>query len=209
MTASMAKLQLTRIAAWTAVALFMGCGDASADDTSDGGTRDDAACACSPDPASPTTFGIQALDCYCSRPGACLDYATASAVCRPFGSRLDVYPTCNLEVIGFQTNAFEPGVELVYDATTHAIVGASYISDTFRECGERRVSAIRAGTFPPADCARGERKWLCQSDGRHAGAADSAACVAIQLDGEILVGGLSRNGSSTGLGLARLTAGPS
>jgi hypothetical protein len=69
------------------------------------------------------------------------------------------------EVISVQTNAFEEGGHVVFDATTHELVGASYMGDTpSLECGATRVIGHRAGKLPPADCARGERKWLCRGD---------------------------------------------
>jgi len=193
MTVSIARLRLPTIVGWAAIlSLFAGCSDndvqgkcgkpVSAPCTHDSGQNEDAsfdkpsdaACACSVDPASSSnSVGIQSLDCYCSRSGACLDYATASAVCRPYPAYLFPYPACNLEVIRIQLNPYEGGIALIYDATTHALVGASSASDTpSLVCGDRRVVEFRAGTFPPADCARGAFANLCRGDGGDSGGGD-------------------------------------
>ncbi|MET0595731.1 MAG: hypothetical protein ABW133_23740 [Polyangiaceae bacterium] len=107
--------------------------------------------ACSPDPDLPSTFGWVSLDCACStRSAACLDYTTVIAACSP-NVQIVRYPSCNLEVLRY--NSSFDAYKMVYDATTHALVGTEFtVDDPSLPCGNSRVVGYRAGTFPPSDC---------------------------------------------------------
>ncbi len=142
-------------------------GDAIPDDvTSDSSpTADgDAGCACTP--GATGGKGTQPFACFCNRADLCLDYESARSNCRSGADAwLDVHPACNLEVISFPERLAE-GRKLVYDATTHMLVGGSYATDTLSlECGAERVIGYEAGTFPAADCAVSQRISLCGTDG--------------------------------------------
>jgi hypothetical protein len=145
-----------------------------ANDTSDGSpTPDgDAGCACTPGAAGGK--GTQPLACFCGEADRCLEYDLARSNCRSGAETwLDVHAACNLEVISFPERLAE-GRKLVYDSTTHMLVGGSFATDTLSlECGTEHVIGYEAGTFPAADCAVSQRTPLCGTDGGSDAATDA------------------------------------
>jgi hypothetical protein len=135
----------------------------------------DAGCACTP--AAAGEKATQSLACFCGRADLCLDYDSARSECRAGAETwLEVHAGCNLEVISFP-DGFAEGRKLVFDATTHALVGASYATDTLSlECGTQRVIGYQAGTFPSSACAVSQRISLCGADaGNDGGMGDGDA----------------------------------
>jgi len=158
--------------------LFVGCADRSPIDNHDAALPDvdartpdvpsdpDAGCTCTTGDGGWKDLGVvETLACFCAWPSACLDYATALASCRAFANdSLEVYTACNLEVIRFP-GTYDGGRALVYDATTHELVGGRYASDTPSfECGSARVIGRRAGIFPPEGCALTRTVRICPPD---------------------------------------------
>jgi hypothetical protein len=155
--------------------------DASADDVISDASRtpdSDAGCACTPGAAG--AKGTQSLACFCGGANLCLDYDSARSKCRDGAETwLDVHAACNLEVISFPDGLAE-GRKLVFDATTHMLVGGSYATDTLSlECGTERVIGYQAGTFPASDCAVSQRVSLCGTDAGSDAASDArdAGCT--------------------------------
>ncbi|MET0595732.1 MAG: hypothetical protein ABW133_23745 [Polyangiaceae bacterium] len=131
---------------------------------SSGGSCRDVDCSCLNEDAASDRFGTFSLECFCNAASACPDYTTARTNCRADVTH-QTYPSCNLEVIRHRYNLFSPGSSFVYDATTHALVGASYGNDIpVAMCGTRPVYGRRAGTQPAAGCTLGETLYPCRAD---------------------------------------------
>ena len=153
---------------------IVACGERplSQEDAGVTGTQDaplppiaDAPCPCTPGDSFNVPVTLS-LSCYCARTGGCPDYDTAVSTCyRVAVQTLDAYADCNLEVITTRTQ-FEAGTRLVYDATTHELVGASVGTDSLGfVCGAGRVSGFQAGLHPPADCAISRTEVRCRDAG--------------------------------------------
>jgi hypothetical protein len=175
-------------------------GDTTPDDVTWEGSVD-AGCACTPGAAGDK--GTLPLACFCSRADLCLDYDSARSNCRSGAETwLDVHAACNLEVISFPEGLSE-GRKLVYDATTHMMVGGSYGTDTLSlECGTERVIGYRAGTFPASDCAVSQRISLCGTDAGSDAAMDAgdAGCMCTTGDATLGPGIVSLGCYCGGLG---------
>ena len=105
---------------------------------------------------------------FCQQVG-CPTYDVAVTQCPfPFdGSSnrlvLSNYTACNLVAVervgGLDLSVY------VYDATTHEMVGASYVTDVDRfTCGPGRVFGLQAGVFPSSNCGIMSTQ-LCIGDG--------------------------------------------
>jgi hypothetical protein len=132
---------------------------------SSGGSCRDVDCSCSAGDAGWPRYGAVSRECFCDRPGTCPDYDTARTHCQPAETALLTYPSCNLEIIRFRYDLYSPGTSYVYDATTHALVGGSYGSDTsIGTCEGLPIIGRSMGAFPSADCPFGAIKLLCRPD---------------------------------------------
>jgi hypothetical protein len=102
----------------------------------------------------PTGKGVESLDCYCGRSPiptcfgwdlvrSCLDIDRFEEIV------FDTYESCNLVTVSY----FVSGLTKirVYDATTHALVGAGH-STSNSYCGSELVGVIEAGIFPAPCC---------------------------------------------------------
>ena len=122
----------------------------------------DAGCACAPgDP-----LGSQSFSCFCAD-DPCLSYDEAIRLCPPSpfpeDNRIDIHAACNLVVIEY--GGYDYG-RYVYDATTHALVGAMYGTDYDAYiCGSTRVFGVQAGKFPPSDCPVSQSAFRCVNGG--------------------------------------------
>jgi hypothetical protein len=120
----------------------------------------DAECACMPPDAQWGTGGIS-LSCFC-RDG-CMSFEAALVHCPlaiPDFNRVYEYDACNLVRMTFGGGF--GGSQLVYDATTHGLVGGSRSSDTpSYRCGARSVFGVVAGVFPPDDCPVSAERPRC------------------------------------------------
>jgi hypothetical protein len=131
---------------------------------SSGGSCGDVDCSCSVESSVDVKIGKVSLACFCST-SECPDYDTARSRCEPFEVILQTYPACNLELINHRFDPFSPGASYVYDATTHALVGASRGSDIpSLACGDTLVFSRGGGTLLPPECMPGETKFPCRSD---------------------------------------------
>ena len=144
-------------------------GDATPRDDGDGGDAaprgdGDGACVCEPDERH--EVGDTSLSCYCD--GRCLTYDQALTSCGsdspPAVNRVEDYEACNLVVITSGTS-IPGGGALVYDRTTHDLVGGSFSADypAFK-CSDASVFGVRAGTFPPPGCTRSRSVPRCPRD---------------------------------------------
>ena len=130
--------------------------DAAPTIDADGAIRTDGPCACTVIDGVVTAE----LSCYCrSGPKRCRTYDDALSSCGglfPYYNRIDTYADCNLVIIsvGDVLDRFD----YVYDATTHALVGAAHISDT----DPQAPCSWRGGIFPPATCAMSSRVERCR-----------------------------------------------
>src|SRR6185503_512851 len=101
--------------------------------------------------------GGLSLACFCSRENdLCRGYDATLADCfgaLPEFSRLEEYADCNLAVV--KNGWGLGGTSYVYDYTTHALVGASIVSDSPSfTCGAAQVFGYRAGSFPGPSCVQ-------------------------------------------------------
>jgi hypothetical protein len=130
-----------------------------------GGSCRDVDCSCFIADGESRPTATVSLDCLCTKSIGCPDYATARANCQPSETVLFTYPSCGLEIIRHRYDLYGPGASYVYDATTHALVGGFYGSDSaIGECGGKVIIGRRGGTFPPPDCKVGETKYVCRAD---------------------------------------------
>jgi hypothetical protein len=137
-------------------------------DARDARTTDrDGGCACTIDDGG--GFGYIPLACACGS-GTCPAYDVAINYCPPVrfpeDNRIDTYAGCNLVVITTGNSIGIGGSSDVFDATTHELVGVSGAGDyPNTPCGDAQVFGIRAGTFPPATCARTSSVQRCGDGG--------------------------------------------
>jgi hypothetical protein len=127
----------------------------------------DGGCECTLDDSG--RAGNLSLQCMCGR-GGCLSYDVAIRECPytpvPEDNRLDTYADCNLVVIHISNGIGIGGSTLVYDATTHEVVGAAGSGDfPASPCGTTQVFGYRAGTFPPPACPRTQSAPRCADGG--------------------------------------------
>ena len=127
----------------------------------------DGGCECTLDDSG--RVGNVSLECMCGR-GGCLSYDVAIHECPytpvPEDNRLDTYADCNLVVIHISNGIGIGGSTLVYDATTHEVVGAAGSGDFPGSlCGTTQVFGYRAGTFPPPTCPRTQSVPRCADGG--------------------------------------------
>ena len=84
----------------------------------------------------------------------------------PDYNRVEDYEACNLVVITWGVGTLPAGGSYVYDRTTHELVGASSSVDfPSAQCGDASVFGYKAGTFPPAECAKSRSVPRCPRDG--------------------------------------------
>ena len=143
-------------------------GDATKDIAADATAPDDADGGCTCEPDERNVGGHMSLACYCAVAG-CPSYDTALTRCGsdapPEVNRVEDYQDCNLVVIT-SGGSIPSGGSLVYDRTTHDLVGASFSADyPAFTCGDASVFGYRAGTFPPAGCAKSRSVPRCPRDG--------------------------------------------
>jgi hypothetical protein len=66
----------------------------------------------------------------------------------------------------------------IYDATTHALVGASRSSDVSSlTCGANHVFSLGAGRFPAPECVKAEIAGRCAPRTKAAGKSDDGRVV--------------------------------
>jgi hypothetical protein len=119
----------------------------------------DGPCPCTP-ADSLNVRAEQSLECFCAE--YCRDYDTALSTCPGLGTikTVSVYADCNLEVINLRSS-YEAGLSLVFDRTTHDLVGATVGWDSPVTCGDGKTRGIRAGILPPDDCAFTSTQSIC------------------------------------------------
>ncbi len=125
----------------------------------------DGPCSCTP-PDVGTGLAALSLACFCATPGRCIDYDTYRTTCSEQGihTRI-VYPDCNLEILNSRA-WYEAGKSLVYNATTHELVGGSQATDgPAFSCGASRVLGFQAGVWPADTCTALRTEKLCPRDG--------------------------------------------
>ena len=121
----------------------------------------DGPCPCTP----ADSFNVrveQSLECFCARAESCRDYDTAVSSCQGLGTikTVSVYADCNLEVINLRSS-YEAGLSLVFDRTTHDLVGATIGWDSPVTCGDGKTTGFRAGILPPDGCASTWTQSIC------------------------------------------------
>ena len=141
-------------------------GDAVSHDDADAVNDADGGCTCEPD--DQRVSGKMSLSCYCA-PGRCPSYDDALTRCGPDSppefNRVEDYEACNLVVITSGTS-IPGGTALVYDRTTHELVGAASGADyPAFPCADASVFGYRAGTMTPAGCAMSRSVPRCPRDG--------------------------------------------
>ena len=112
----------------------------------------DAACVCRVEGMVGTFSSIR---CFCEGP-TCKTFEEVLADCPAVGdatfNQVKEYAGCNLIEVTY--GGGYSAVSQFFDATTHAIVGASASNDTPSfDCGSTKVFRIVAGTHPPSSCA--------------------------------------------------------
>jgi hypothetical protein len=128
-------------------------------------TDADGGCACTRDDAGAAFIP---LECFCAN--GCPTYDAAMSMCQPVqfpeDHRIDTYADCNLVVIRVGHPIGLGGSAYVYDATTRELVGGSSSGEfPSLACGDAQVFGYRAGTFPPATCARTSSAERCVDGG--------------------------------------------